>query len=485
MQGLAILPLVLALADAAGAPADSARAPVDVVGAPAAAAGAPADFAGAAVDRPSACVTAIRVAELSDRTRVEIDIRADAMPVVGRSRGGDGVVCGFGPCGPTLPLPDRTFDSPRVASVRVTDVEGSTEVEIAFATSEIDYRYVRVEDPPRLVVDLIGIGGTPRPRKPAAVPARPPAPSAGPLAAGSKDFMALGEEALANGEVDRGLAYLESAVALMKTTASKRDLLMRIARRARADALHAQAIRCYRRVLAMSPPETLAAWARVELGGSLAARDDVAGALAEWDSVVAIGAEPMTMAARRERADCLLAEGRGADALGDLAILARRGRDGAEEAYAGYRLGLLLAEAGRVEEALVAFEGVAPDGASDADSASAYFARAAVVRRGDLLYKSGRHDAAAAVYERVVASWGDTEDAAWALFQIANADRRAGRAEAALERYRALLDRWPDGRWAGMAEWGVDECERLLGRSAGADRASRGARRGAGGAGGS
>ncbi len=448
MQGLAILPLVFLLADAAGV----------------------------VVDERGACVTAIRVAELSDRTRVEIDIRADAMPVVGRSPGGDGVVCGFGPCGPTLPLPDRLFDSPRVASVRVTDVEGSTEVEIAFATSEVDYRYVRVENPPRLVVDLIGIGGTPRPRKRAAVPAQPQAPSAGSPAAGAENFMALGEKALANGEIDRGLAYLESAVALKKTTASKRDLLLRIARRARADALHAQAIRCYKRVLLMSPPETLAAWARLELGGSLAAREDVSGALAEWDSVVATGAEPMTTAARRARADCLLAEGRGDEALGDLGILARHGRDGAEEAYAGYRLGLLHAEAGRVDEALAAFEGVTYDRVPDADSSAAYFARAAILRRGDLLYKSGRHDAAAAVYERVVAVWGDTEDAAWALFQIGNADRRAGRAEAALERYRALLDRWPDGRWAGMAAWGVDECERLLGRPTGTERAARGAR---------
>lgn len=450
MQGLAIIPLIVALADVAGA-GSGAGAP------PGASAGAPAP-------ERRACVTAIRVAELSDRTRVEIDIPAGVYPVVGRSPAGDGVVCGFGPCDATLPLPDKTIESPRVASVRVTDLEGATQVEITFATTEIQYRYTRLDDPPRLVVDLFGTGGTPPVRKPASV-------ASGPAARGADDLMALGEKALANGEADRGLAYLEAAVALGKTTASKRDLLVRIARRARAEGLHAQAIRCYARALGMGPPDTLAASVRLEMGESLAAHGDVAAALAAWDTVIAFGKGTRAIAARRARADCLLREGRGVEAVDDLSALARNGRDGLEEAYAGYRLGLVLLAEGRADEALAAFEGVSPN-AAEGDSATAYFARAALLRRGDLLYESGRHGAAAVVYERVVAHWGDTEDAAWALFQIGNAERRAGRAAAALERYRAALAGWPQGRWAPMAAWGVDECKRLLAEADGAGGAA-------------
>ena len=157
-------------------------------------------------------------------------------------------------------------------------------------------------------------------------------------------------------------------------------------------------------------------------------------------------------------------------------MLARDGRDGSEEIYAGYRLGLLLAASGRTDAALAAFEGVPCEPPPGADSATAYFARAALLRRGDILYASGRPEAAVPVYERVVSLWANTGDAAWALFQIGNVERRAGRVDEALERYHAVLERWPDGRWAGMATWGVEECERILSAARAAQDATSAAR---------
>lgn len=433
MHVLAIVPIVLALTDAVGvAPAEQ-----------------------------SACVTAIRVSELADRTRIEIDIARAAAPTVLRGVDGASVVCRFDSCEATLPIPDKVIESPRARAMRVSRQGGSAFVEIALASKEIEHRYFRLEEPPRFVIDLLGKATTPRPRKPASVPApAKPKPAAPKTAKGSESIRKTAEKELAAGEIDKGLASLEAAVSLEKTVSAKRDLLLRVAREARREGLFSQAMRCLTRVLSMSPPETLAAQVHFEIGGTALARGQVDPAVKAFGAAIASGVEPMASAARRERADCLLGRGRGEEAVEDLRALARDGRDETEEIYAGYRLGVLHWGAGRTDEALAAFEGVSSEPPQGADSTTAYFCRAALLRRGDILFKSGHPSAAISVYERIVSVWGTSDDAAWALFQIGNAERREGKVEAALGHYREVLARWPESRWAGMAAWGADECER-------------------------
>jgi tetratricopeptide (TPR) repeat protein len=278
-----------------------------------------------------------------------------------------------------------------------------------------------------------------------------------PLPRGKETFLSLGEKALAEGDVDRGLVYLEAAVSVAKTKPAKRELLLRVARLARGEGLHPQAIRCYKRLLIADLPDSLDLAVRVELGSCLAMKGDAAAALAAWDSALARadgdGAEALV---RRTRADALVARGHARDALDDLRALAARGRDAAERIYAGYRLGTLLAADGKSDEALAAFAGV-PSDAAGADAATAYFARAALVRRADLLYRAGRRDESVPLYERVVASWPSSAEAPWALLQVANAARRAARFDEARSRYEELLARWPESRWAPMAQWGARE----------------------------
>lgn len=455
----------------------------------------PASASAPAVAASDGCVRALRLVESAAESRLEIDLARAVNPTIRAIDAANRLTLSFGGCAPGGSLGAERLWGRRVRGVRVAEEAGATLLTIEPATTLLQYRTLLKSDPPRFVVSLFerlpgtvaakeegNRGGSSKESGGAGNSSKGAAASNGgarrngtaaaeaelpglPPPKGKASFVSLGEEALADGEVDRGLAYLEAAASAERSAGGKRDLLLRVARLALREGLPVPAARCYRRILAGSLPDSLAAPLRVELGLALAAKHDAAGALAVWDSALVRAAPgPEEAAVRRARSDFLLGAGRAEEALDDLRALARRGRDEAEETYAGYRLGVLLLEAGKSDEALAAFEQVPAEPGAGADSATAYFARAALLRRGDLLYRAGRHEAAAEIYERFVAAWGDAPEAAWAAFQIANADRRAGRYAAARERYEALLARWPESRWADLARWGAQEAAALAKR---------------------
>jgi tetratricopeptide (TPR) repeat protein len=279
-----------------------------------------------------------------------------------------------------------------------------------------------------------------------------------------------------DGDVAKGLSYLEVAAAALKNPKDKAELFLKAARTGKAHKLFAQAARFYERLASMELADSLDAAVRIELGECLASAGDSEGAIARFDEALATATTAAdSSAARRARAEHHLREERGEDAVEDLEVLAARGRDDAERIYAAYRLGVFFSAAGNPDEALLALDQIPQTPPASTDSLTAYIVGAALVRRADTLYRAGRHEKAIPLYE-VLASRAEPDAAPWALFQLGNIERRGGRYGAARARYEELATRWPESRWAKMARWGESESSWLLRESGGRVEAPRGAK---------
>ena len=279
-----------------------------------------------------------------------------------------------------------------------------------------------------------------------------------------------------DGDVAKGLSYLEVAAATLKNPKDKSELFLMAARTGKEHKLCAQAARFYERLASMELADSLEAAVRIELGECLAFAGDSAGAAARFGEALAGATNAAdSSAARRARAEHYLREGRGEDAVEDLEALAAHGRGDAERIYAGYRLGVFFSVAGNPDEALLALDQIPRKAPEGADSLTAYIVGAALVRRADILYRAGRHDEAAPLYE-TLASRAEPDATPWALFQLGNIARRGGRYDAARARYEELATQWPESRWAKMARWGESESSWLLRESGGRVEAPRSAK---------
>jgi hypothetical protein len=78
------------------------------------------------------------------------------------------------------------------------------------------------------------------------------------------------------------------------------------------------------------------------------------------------------------------------------------------------------------------------------------------IRSGDLHFRNGRFENAAACYERASAPGASLAEADWAEFQLANCRRLGGDRPAAEEAYRRFLGRWPQSIWAPLARAGLE-----------------------------
>jgi len=510
--GLSVLLLIVGVGGPTGSPATGSTRGAS------SAASAASSASGASAAKPAtspACLTAIRLVNDGEQTRLEFEMSRAASPTVRRIESTNLLICEFGDCLPDPALANQTFSNRHVRAIHFSRQNQNLIVQVQLAAPSIISVAGSESAPPRLVVSLADgaraaaapVDSAREAAKQEGAPAAPPAGAAPakalpparsndksetsekaeqksarqtsakkssavgsqpaddllaglPSPKGKATFISLGEKAIADGEVDRGLAYLEAAAGTQKAEA-KRDLLLRVARRASREGLFAQSIRCYRRAIANKLPDSLTVPVRAELGSVFLAKGDAARALATWDSALVVAGDGDGHAVRRARADALLSLGRADEALDDLRSLARRGRDEAEEAYAGYRLGVELSRAGKSDEASAAFEQMPSIGPASADSTTAYFVRTALVRRGDILFRSKTPEAAVPIYERVVKGWDGTAEAAWALFQIGNVLRRTGKFAEAEARYQELIARWPDSRWTGLARWGAGESASL------------------------
>lgn len=279
-----------------------------------------------------------------------------------------------------------------------------------------------------------------------------------------------------DGDVAKGLSYLEVAAASLKNPKEKSELFLSAARMGKAHKLYAQAARFYERLASMDLADSLEAAVRIELGECLAFSGDSVGALARFDEALASATtEADSSAVRRARAEHHLREGRGEEAVEDLETLAEHGRGDAERIYAAYRLGVFFSAAGNPDEALLALDQIPQAPPENADSLTTYIVGAALVRRADILYRAGRHEEATPLYERL-ASRAEPDETPWALFQLGNIARRSGRYDAARARYEELATRWPESRWAKMARWGESESTWLLRESGGRVETPRGAK---------
>jgi tetratricopeptide (TPR) repeat protein len=74
-----------------------------------------------------------------------------------------------------------------------------------------------------------------------------------------------------------------------------------------------------------------------------------------------------------------------------------------------------------------------------------------MVRAADLYFQLGRADSAAVFYEQALRFGPPDEEASWAWFQLGNCLWLTGEREPAQERYRQLLERWPQSAWASIA----------------------------------
>jgi len=265
------------------------------------------------------------------------------------------------------------------------------------------------------------------------------------------------------GELAKGLSYLEVAASTLKDPNEKTHLFLLAARTGKANGLCSLSSRFYERLTKLDLPESLGVAVRVELGECRAENGDADGATLMFGEALARAHSVEDSShARRARAEHLLALENPEDAREDLEALALRGRDAMERAYAGYRLGVHLVAIGETEAALAAFAAIPPDPPAGSDSLAAYIARAALVRRADILYRTEKFSEALPLYERAATSAPDPDTASWALFQIANSERRSGRYAEAVARYEELALRWPESRWAKMARWGESEANWLL-----------------------
>jgi len=280
------------------------------------------------------------------------------------------------------------------------------------------------------------------------------------------EMAALMEKArklIETGELAKGLSYLEVAASTLKDPAEKTHLFLLAARTGKTHGLCSQSARFYERLTKLDLPESLSVAVRVELGECRAEIGDADGATAMFGEALALAHTPSDSAlARRARAEHLLALDNPGDARDDLAALAHGGRDAMERAYAGYRLGVILSADGELDGALAAFAAIPVEAPAGADSLHEYIVRAALIRRADMLYRAERFSEALPLYERAAGAAHDADTSSWALFQIANSERRSGRYAEAVARYEELALRWPQSRWAKMARWGEGEANWLL-----------------------
>lgn len=135
--------------------------------------------------------------------------------------------------------------------------------------------------------------------------------------------------------------------------------------------------------------------------------------------------------------------------LGDSYFALRRWNDaatayrrvsGAGADYARFQIGQALANAGRSEEAVAAYQQLISEFPNSSLRAPARYSI------GDLRFRQGRYDEAIRIFEEVISQFPNSPVAARAQFAIGDARYNQGQLADAATAYRAILDRYPNSQ---------------------------------------
>jgi len=97
----------------------------------------------------------------------------------------------------------------------------------------------------------------------------------------------------------------------------------------------------------------------------------------------------------------------------------------------------------------------------------------ALILEADCAWAQGRTQESERLYRRALQETLDDEEASWVTLQLGNAARRNGRLADAIDHYRDARDRWPDTFYGAQADWFLriaEQTERLANAEALRDR---------------